>query len=258
MIWYLESGDIKCRLTTYDAFGRAVAFSPDSHYLLAGSQDPIAQTGQLILWDVQTCKLVRQFDTHEDIAGIAFSADGTRAITGAGYYGRAILWDVATGKEIKRYTYPFQGGPVLGVAFGPGESTILGSGEAGLYLWDVKSAEIIRRYIGHSPWPWTLDLSSDYRYVISAGQDGNLILWDFTTGEELHRLSFSMPVQSTVFSPDGKIVYAAVEDGKLLEWHLAEKSLPELLDWIKSNRYVRDLTCEERLQFHVDPLCSQK
>ncbi len=53
MIWYLESGDVKCRFTTYDAFGRAVAFSPDSHYLLAGSQDPTAQTGQLILWDVQ-------------------------------------------------------------------------------------------------------------------------------------------------------------------------------------------------------------
>ena len=256
MIWYLESGDVKCRFTTYAAFGRAVAFSPDSHYLLAGSQDPPTQTGQLILWDVQNCQLVRQFDTIEDVAGIEFSADGTRAITGAGYYGKASLWDVGTGKEIKRFTHPFIGGTVLAVAFGPGESTIIGTGDADLYLWDAVTGEIIRRYIGHSPWPWTLDLSSDYKYVISGGQDGNLILWDFATGEELHRMNFSLPVFSAVFSPDSKTAYAVAQEGRLVEWHIAEKSLPELLDWIKSNRYVRELTCEERQQYHVDPLCS--
>ena len=258
MVWYLESGEVKCRFNAYDAFGRSVAFSPESQYLLAGSQDPIAQTGQLILWNIQTCQSVRQFDTHEDVAGIKFSADGTRAITGAGYYGRASLWDVGTGKEIKRFTYPFIGGPVLGVAFGPGESTILGSGEADLYLWDVESGEIIRRYIGHSPWPWTLDLSSDYRYVISGANNGDLILWDFATGDELHRLSFTLPVFSAVFSPDGKTVYAVAQYGRIIEWHIAEKSLSELLDWIWENRYVRPLTCDERQQYHVDPLCSQE
>jgi WD40 repeat protein len=256
MVWELESGDLQCRITAYDAMGRSVAFSPDSQYLLAGSQDPIAQTGQLILWNIQTCQSVRQFDTHEDVAGIAFSADGTRAITGAGYYGRAILWDVGTGKEIKRFTYPFKGGPALGVDFGPGESSIIGSGDADLYLWDAESGEIIRRYAGLSPWPWTLDLSSDYKYVISGGQDGNLILWDFATGDELHRLNVSQPIFSAVISPDGKTAYAVAQEGRLVEWHLAEKSLPELLDWIKSNRYVRELTCEERQQYHVDPQCS--
>ncbi len=256
MVWELESGDLQCRITAYDAMGRSVAFSPDSQYLLAGSQDPVAQTGQLILWDVQTCQLVHKFDTHEDVAGIAFSADGTRAITGAGYYGRAILWDVGTGKEIKRFTYPFKGGPVLGVDFGPGESSIIGSGDADLYLWDAESGEIIRRYTGLSPWPWTLDLSSDDRYVISGGVDGNLILWDFATGEELHRLNVSQPIFSAVFSPDGKTAYAVAQEGRLVEWHIAEKSLFELLDWIRSNRYVRELTCDERRQYHVDPLCS--
>jgi WD40 repeat protein len=223
--------------------------------LLAGSQDPVAQAGQLILWEVQTCQQVRQFDTTEDVAGIKFSADGTRAIKGAGYYGRASLWDVETGKEIKRFTYPFSGGPVLAVAFGPGESTILGAGEADLYLWDVESGVIVRRYTGHSPWPWTMDLSSDYKYVISGANDGNLILWNFATAEELHRINLFLPVYSAVFSPDGKTAYAVAQDGKLVEWHIAEKSLPELLDWIQANRYVRELTCDERQQYNIEPLC---
>jgi hypothetical protein len=69
-------------------------------------------------------------------------------------------------------------------------------------------------------------------------------------------MNFSLPVFSAVFSPDGKTVYAVAQYGRIIEWHIAEKTLPELLEWIRSNRYVRELTCEERLQSHVNPLCS--
>jgi WD40 repeat protein len=219
---------------------------PGCGYLLAA----IAHSGRSFLSRNRTYSqvvlIILAFLSTKSLAGIAFSADGTRAITGAGYYGRAILWDVGAGKEIKCFTYPFKGGPVLGVDFGPGESSIIGSGDADLYLWDAESGEIIRRHIGHSPWPWTLDLSSDDRYVISGGLDGNLILWDFALGEELHRISFPQTIFDAVFSPDGKTAYAVAQEGRLFEWHIAEKSLLELLDWIKSNRYVRELTCEER------------
>ena len=256
MVWDLESGDLKCRFEELKVWGRAVAFSPDSVYLLAGSEgDPLDRSGQLILYDIQTCKQVRQFDTTEDVGSITFSADGTRAITGAGYYTRAILWDVATGKEIRRYTYVGEG-PVLKVAFGPGESTIIGTGYSDLFLWDVESGELIRQYIGHSALPWNVDISSDGKYVLSGSKDGYLTLWNFSTGEELHRLNFLQDVYSVVFSPDGKTAYAGTVDGKLIEWHIAEKSFSELLKWINSNRFVRELTCEERQQYHVDPLCS--
>ncbi len=86
--------------------------------------------------------------------------------------------------------------------------------------------------------------------------NGEVILWDFSTGEELHRLNIHSAVSNVLFSPDGRIAYAASPDGKLIEWQIAEKSLSELLDWIDLNRYVRDLTCLERQQYHVDPQCN--
>ncbi len=58
------------------------------------------------------------------------------------------------------------------------------------------------------------------------------------------------------FSPDSKTAFSASTDGMLVEWHIGEKSLPELLDWIKANRYVRELTCDERTQYRVEPLCN--
>jgi hypothetical protein len=31
------------------------------------------------------------------------------------------------------------------------------------------------------------------------------------------------------------------------------KNLPELLDWIKANRYIRLLTNAEKIQYHIEP-----
>jgi hypothetical protein len=41
----------------------------------------------------------------------------------------------------------------------------------------------------------------------------------------------------------------------LIEWQSADPSLDELRDWIHANRYIRGLTCEEREQYRVEPLC---
>lgn len=256
MLWDLETGAQPCQFHGYLAPVSAVAFSPDSRYLLAGSQDPETRSGDLLLWDLQTCWLDEQFDTDEDVTSIKFSADGARVITGSRFHGRVILWEVASGLEMKQFPY-IDYGPVFGVAFGPGESSILGSAMTDLYLWDVESANIVRHFIGHSPFPWGVDISSDGRYALSGAQNGDVILWDFTTGVLLHRINLVEPVYSVAFSPDSSIAYAASEDGKLLEWQVAEKELPELLNWINANRNVRELTCAEKLQYHVsDPACN--
>jgi WD40 repeat protein len=254
MIWTVNGLD-HCYFREFKAPGRSVAFSPDGVYLLAGSQDQAAKSGQLTLLDAQTCQPVRQFDTNEDVTSIAFSADGTRAITGSGYFGRVILWDVATGNEIRRFTYADHG-PALAVAFGPGDTTVLASGLADLYLWDVETGNFLRRYSGLSSVPYSVAISSDGKYVLAGSMDGEVILWDYSNGEELRRISALVGVYSVVFSPDSRVAYAASSDGKLIQWHIAEKSLPELREWIKANRYVRELTCPERLQYNVDPLCN--
>jgi WD40 repeat protein len=125
-------------------------------------------------------------------------------------------------------------------------------------LWDVGTGKIISTFSGLSPFPWNVDLSSDGKYVVSGTRDGTLILWDFQEGKELYRVHFPDTVYTVAFSPDSKTLYAASGDGTLAKWNIVEKPLPDLLDWIQANRYVRPLTCDERQQYHVDPLCSQE
>jgi hypothetical protein len=38
---------------------------------------------------------------------------------------------------------------------------------------------------------------------------------------------------------------------------LAAPSLDELLDWVAANRYVRELTCDERELYQIEPLCEE-
>jgi WD40 repeat protein len=120
----------------------------------------------------------------------------------------------------------------------------------------VATGEIIRRYLGHEDMVWSVDVSPDGRHVLSSSMDGTLILWDFGTAEELRRLNgHAAIVPGVVFSPNGETAFSVSLDGALIEWQIADLPLEELIDWIYSNRYVRAMTCDEREQYDVEPLC---
>jgi WD40 repeat protein len=254
MVWDVESQALICNVHEFDGSASALAISPDNQHLLVSTQVTSEPFGQLLLFNIQTCEIVQRFDSNESVTSIAYNSDGTRFITGSGLSGSVILWDVATGKEIRRYSYT-KIGLVQAVAFGPGDNTILGSGLGEIFLWDVSTGNLLKRYTGLSTFPASFVVSQDGKFLLSGTTNGELVLWDFLSGEELHRINTHLAISSVVFSPDGKTAYATALEGKLIELHIDEKSLPELLNWIKANRYVRELTCEERQQYHVNPQC---
>jgi WD40 repeat protein len=257
----LENGEIHCQLNEILSMVRSLAFSPDSHFLLAGSIDAI---NELILWDVQSCKLVRRFELKdgEDATGFVFSSDGKWVATGSVWCQRTILWDVGSGREIQRFTHEdiTTTFPIMDVALSQDNRPILAPGPNSLELWDIEAGMIIRRYSGQTGLVMSVDISPDGKLVLASSNNGEVILWDFSTGEELYRLSaHSTPVLSAKFSPDSKYVYSISTDGLLTKWTVPTfRTAPELLDWIQANRYVRELTCAEKLQYRVEPLCEQE
>lgn len=146
---------------------------------------------------------------------------------------------------------------VLVADFGPDEKTaIAGFSDGSLIRLDLETGEIIRHYQGHESAIWALDVSPDARFVLSGDDDGKVILWDLATGEELFRLrGHTKAVQGVSFSPDGKTAFSAGRDGELIQWRIADLPFGNLVEWVKANRYVRDLTCGERDQYEVEPLC---
>jgi len=239
-----------------------VAISPDGRRLLTSSasmaQDRLQ--GGLILWDAESGRALRQFTT-QNTGAVAFSADGRRALSGTywGADGSVSLWDVATGQEIRRFSGGHKtGDAAFGVAFGPGETTVIsGSSDSTLVVWDLETGKVLRRFVGSDGAIWSqIRLSRDGRYVLSASF-GDVLLWDFATGGIVRHYRGYTNWGNVVFGPDEETALSASgssSDG-IIEWKIADMPLGDLIAWTHVHRYARDFTCDERAQYRIEPLC---
>jgi WD40 repeat protein len=122
--------------------------------------------------------------------------------------------------------------------------------------WDRETGSEINRFTGHDGGVWSVTLSPDEKQIASSDDTGTIILWDLENGTELRRHNAHNALSFQVaFSPDGATVYSVSADETLAAWQVGDLSLPALLSWIENNRYVRELTCEERAQYDIEPLC---
>ncbi|MEW6581126.1 MAG: protein kinase [Chloroflexota bacterium] len=261
-LWNLDSGEA---IRDYDYPApefpfRSVAISPDGRLALSGTQDFSDEDlgGELLLWELETGQLIRQFDTTQDITSIAFSRDGKQAVSGSCYFSSVALWNIENGQTVR--TLPEQPSCVLNTIFGPGETTVISATNDGsITEWEIETGEKVRQFVGHDGPVWSLDLGPDNRLMASGSSDGSVILWDYATGEVLRRLEGHMGwVFDVEFSPDGERLYSASADGTVREWHISTWEVDDLLDWVHDNRYVREFTCEERALYRIEPLCGEK
>ncbi len=109
---------------------------------------------------------------------------------------------------------------------------------------------------------FTFALSPDGNTFLSGcvSGAGTIALRDLRTGAMLRRFTAypsGAALWNLVYSPDGQTAFSgAVAPGEaVIEWRIAEWPLDKLLAWVRANRYTRDFTCEERLQYRIEPLC---
>jgi WD40 repeat protein len=85
------------------------------------------------------------------------------------------LWDVKSGKEIRRFQH---NGGVEGVAVSPDGRRLLSSVTDGtVHLWDTESGQELARFEGHTDGALGVAYSPDGRYGLSSAKDGTLRLW---------------------------------------------------------------------------------
>jgi WD40 repeat protein/tetratricopeptide (TPR) repeat protein len=93
----------------------SVAFSPDGKWLATGNL--IAEGHNVLLWDVATGELVRDFEGDQScVRSVAFSRDGRWLACGA-RNGVVRMWETGTGKVVR--TFVQEGPPAVHVGFGP-------------------------------------------------------------------------------------------------------------------------------------------
>jgi WD40 repeat protein len=205
----------------------AVALSPDGR-VLASRDAP----GTIRIWDTTTGKeLWRTASRDCSPCFLALSPDGKTLAAAVGEDRRSrevVLWETATGKEVRRLSHPWEVGPLV---FSP-DGKMLACGDIGqeqaelreglakgpkgvlhphpvgeLRLWDIASGKELHTLGGHRCAVRDVAFSADGRTLASVGEEEEtVILWDVATGKERKRVKGEHPFRSALFSPDGKFL----------------------------------------------------
>lgn len=247
----LNSGELRAT-HTHDNLILSLAFVGGGDRLLIGDRHY-----NVWIWNIATDQIEATFDQHEaTISAIAVSPDGTVAIsgTGAGDYNLAtlIVWDLLAGEP----RYILNPGSVVSVTLSPDQTRFA----AGLSSGDVivgvaATGEILRTLRGHSGVVNSVRFSADGGQLVSASDDQTIIVWDVWSGNVIRTIfGHTGWVRLAAFQPNGDRIMSASEDGTVRQWRVLPDS--ELLRWTYENRYVREVTCEERARYSLEPLCA--
>ncbi|MFV2070300.1 MAG: redoxin domain-containing protein, partial [Pirellulales bacterium] len=186
------------------------------------------------------------------VSALAVSPDGKHLVTGSMRHAQdqqgipddnsLRLWDVETGKEIRRFEDVLSA--IRNVAFAPdGKSIVAGGENTMLGLWDVETGKCIRWFTAPTN-VVSVAFSPDGTQVASSHvgglKDGKwfdpehsvIILWDVKTGREIRRLrGHTAVINSIAFSPDGRFIASLAGGGYFSDgWHDAEENTVRIWD----------------------------
>jgi serine/threonine protein kinase/WD40 repeat protein len=141
----------------------------------------------------------------------------------AGFSGSVRVFDFATGKQVQEFVFgeDTEGQvPFTLAQFVPGGKHLVVrySIKKELFLWDIATAKVVRKFVGHTEAGPQFAVSPDGKRLLSWGEDRTVRLWDVETGEELRKLEGHTDKAAGVFSPDGKQALTFSPDRTLRLW----------------------------------------
>ena len=142
----------------------------------------------------------------------------------------------------KPYPIPFLGHQnyVYSIAFSPkGNMLVSGSYDEAVFLWDIRSARLMRSLPAHSDPVGGVDFVHDGTLIASCASDGLIRIWDTATGQCLRTLVHedNASVVSVRFSPNGKYVLAWTLDSCVRLWNYVEGRCVKTYQGHRNDRY---------------------
>lgn len=174
-----------------------LAFTPDGRRLICAGED-----GRAEVWDTEQGNRLLVLPSLPCAIYSAAVSPHDNAIALAGLDHRIYLFDLVTGEQRQVLEGHYEA--VYSVAFAPDGTLASGSGDRNVRLWDVTTCTARECLEGHHEAIYQVVFSRDGRRLVSAGLDGEVIVWNCRTGRPLHSHRFPSRTLCTAFTPDGR------------------------------------------------------
>jgi WD40 repeat protein len=226
-VWNLDRAERLRQWTVRPGPVQTVAFSPDSRWLASASYGP-----EVTLWPVDEPKQAnppaKRRTVHAGgsrVTAFAFSPDGKQLVI-ATSDGAAKVHDLASDREpIGLGTHPFA---VWSIVFDAGGRRMAaGSWDGTVKLWDARSWEPLQSVKKHDESVAALVFDAE-NGLSSSGLDGRLLYWPpeiRSFHPEATIAGGDDAVWVTVYSPDGRRLFAGGRGGRFELWDLGNNKL---------------------------------
>ena len=196
-----------------------VTLSPDGRTLAYSAEGgAMIKLRDVASWTVATT--IGRYDFG--LTCLSFSPDGAIIATGH-ENGTIMLWDVAT--RTLAATLEGHSGEVYSVAFSPNGSTLAsGASDETVKLWDAATRTNFATFTVHSL-VTTVAFSPDGSLIATGTGFRRVKLWHATTGQNIDTFNDHRAlVRAVSFSPDGRTLASASDDGTVVLRDLAAGS----------------------------------
>lgn len=209
----------------------SVSLSDDGKRLVTASGNEFAHGPRAAqMWDLVAGKQVRIFKGHEGtVTSVVISRDGKRIASG-GADDFVRFWDADTGKELQ--TFLGKSGTVTAVTLShDGKWLAAGTGGTGVYTSDPERNFGTRAFslktgtkaglFEQTAGVRAVTVSHDGNWLVTAGWNKKLLLWEMNTGKVLREFKGHENVVAAVgLSMNGKWLVSAGFDGTAKLWEV--------------------------------------
>ncbi|XP_042373621.1 protein ROOT INITIATION DEFECTIVE 3-like [Zingiber officinale] len=228
--WELHSGAERHQYRSCSSAPHGLLSVSGRFVFLAASQlrdAPSATSAPIFFWSWDKPQVeVRSFPA-EPIGPLISNAEGTYII-GGGSSGSIYLWEVFTGKLLKKWHAHYRSVNCLTLAKDDESLLISGSEDGSVKVWslimlfdDIAMASAANHYIysfsEHSL--GVTDIVSGHglsnSIIISSSQDRTCKVWSLSKGELLRNILFPSVIDAIAMDPGEHVFYAGGRDGKI-------------------------------------------
>ncbi|KAL1493970.1 hypothetical protein ABEB36_009649 [Hypothenemus hampei] len=146
---------------------QCINFEPQEHYFAVGTED-----GEVYIWDVKQFIIYKKYYVSNKVNTLVYSPDGQRIAIGCDD-GTFQVLEVATGMPVFSKVLPSK---VCNLKW-KGHFLTVGCGNGILSLWNMFEVKLLQEIEAHSDAIWTVDISGDWKIIVTGSQDRSIKVW---------------------------------------------------------------------------------